>query len=126
MENIHSVRLTSAEISQLWGAYIYINLFSDVLRDEDIPAPMTWDTEVTSNTEAVFSDKLMMHLENDLTTIEIGFYGMSLSFSTRRALASMYQRLSAEIQLYTEDGAEILIKHSCSNPRPKPSTVMNC
>jgi Protein of unknown function (DUF3231) len=63
---------------------------------------------------------------NDLTTIEIGFYGMSLSFSTRRDLASMYQRLSAEIQLYAEDGAEILIKHGWFESRPKPSTVMNC
>lgn len=98
-----------------------IDVFSTILQDEYLPAPMTWDTEVYSSTTKVFSDKLMMFQVSSLIAIGIGYYGTSFSASPRTDLASIYYRLMAEVALYSQDAANILIKHNWMEEPPKAS-----
>ncbi|MCA1035163.1 MULTISPECIES: DUF3231 family protein [Bacillaceae] len=86
-------------------------IFSRFLQEEDLPAPVTWDAEISESQAAPFSDKLMMFQVNLMSASGIGNYGTALSASPRRDIAGDYSRLLAEVGLYAEDGLQILIKH---------------
>jgi hypothetical protein len=87
----------------------HIKVFSGYLRDENLPVPMTWDHEVSKSQEAPYSDKLMMFHFGLMNFSGSGNYGMSVAASQRKDIAAIYTRLNAEILLYAEDGANIMI-----------------
>jgi hypothetical protein len=89
------------------------------LRDADLPAPTTWDSEVTDSISYTFSDKLMMFYTTSLIAISIGFYGASTSGSPRRDIGAMYADLTRDILLYAEDGANIMIKNGWIEEPPR-------
>ena len=97
----------------------HIDIFSDILKQEDLPAPMTWDTAVSDSTIPVFSDKLMMYHVSGMIAAGIGNYGASISGSPRRDLGLRYGSLIPEIALYAEDGANIMIKHGWLEEPPQ-------
>jgi len=87
----------------------YYDIFTDILRDEDIPIPSTFDGEVTASTESPFSDKLMMSQVSLLIPTGLGNYGMALSMIQRRDLAATFAKIMVEVGAYAEDGANLLI-----------------
>jgi hypothetical protein len=97
----------------------HIKVFSSVLSEDNISAPMGSDTMVTNSTVTTFSDKLMMFHTTAMIALGIGFYGMSMSTSARRDVATHYARLTAEIGLYSEDGANLLIKNGWLEEPPR-------
>ncbi|MGF9891627.1 DUF3231 family protein [Priestia megaterium] len=97
----------------------HIDIFSDILKKEDLPAPMTWDNAVTDSTTPVFSDKLMMFHISAMIAAGIGNYGTSMSASPRRDLGIKYASLIPEIALYAEDGANIMIKNGWLEEPPQ-------
>jgi hypothetical protein len=97
----------------------HIEVFSSILNDEYLPAPMTWDHEVSDSTVSPFSDKLIMFHISVLSASGIGQYGMAMSTSPRRDLGTHYTRLSAEIGKFAEDGAKIMIKNGWLEKPPQ-------
>jgi hypothetical protein len=97
----------------------HIKKFSSILINEDLPAPMSWDAHVTDSTIAPFSDKLMMFQTTYMIAVGIGNYGMAAGTCQRIDVSATFARLAAEIALYAEDGANILIKHSWLEEPPK-------
>jgi hypothetical protein len=97
----------------------HIKVFSSVLSEGNISAPMGSDTMVTDSTEAPFSDKLMMFHTTAMIALGIGYYGNSMAKSPRRDVASHYARLTAEIGLYSEDGANLMIKNGWLEEPPR-------
>lgn len=97
----------------------HIDIFSDILKKEDLPAPMTWDTALSDSTIPVFSEKLMMFHVSGMIAAGIGNYGASMSGSPRRDLGLKYATLIPEIALYAEDGANIMIKHGWLEEPPQ-------
>lgn len=97
----------------------HIDIFSDILKREDLPAPMTWDTALSDSTIPVFSEKLMMFHVSGMIAAGIGNYGASMSGSPRRDLGLKYASLIPEIALYAEDGANIMIKHGWLEEPPQ-------
>ncbi|MCT1904336.1 DUF3231 family protein [Oceanobacillus sojae] len=89
----------------------HITLFSEKLKESDLPVPMTWDTDVTKSTTYTFSDKIMMYQTAALISTSTGFYGLGIAQSPRADLGVMYNRLSVEIQKLSEDGANIMINN---------------
>lgn len=89
----------------------HVTIFGEVMKEDDLPVPMTWDTEVMDSTTFVFSDKLIMFQTTALIAIGIGYYGTSMSTSPRRDIGLHYTRLSTEIGQYAEDGANIMINN---------------
>ena len=71
---------------------------------------MTWDHEVSKSQEPPFSDKLLMFHFGLMNFSGSGNYGMSVAASQRKDIAGVYARLNAEILLYAEDGANIMIE----------------
>lgn len=86
-----------------------IEVFSLLLKKEDVPVPMVWDSEVISSSEPPFSDKLMMFHITSLITYGMGRYGVSLANSMRSDIFATYTRLIAEIGQYSKDGAVMMI-----------------
>lgn len=96
----------------------HIKVFSSILT-EDIPVPRDWDDDVLGSTKAPFSDKLMMFHVSLLSATGMANYGGAMSTSTRRDLATHFSRLLAEIGLFAEDGANLLIKHGWMEEPPQ-------
>lgn len=87
----------------------HIEVYSSILRDEDIAAPSTWDNDVTESTVPPFSDKLMMFHITTLNSARLGDYGIAMSVSARHDLGAHYSRLMVELGKYSEDGINIMI-----------------
>lgn len=85
--------------------------FNVILQKEDLPDPMGWDQEVMSSTVPPFSDKLMMFHVSGLNALGVFNYGAAISGSQRHDLHVAYGRLLAEIGVYAESGAKLMIKH---------------
>lgn len=97
----------------------HVELFSDILKQEDLPVPMVWDAEVLDSTEPPFSDELMMFHTVALIGYGMGAYGLSLSTAFRRDIALTYIRLMAEIGQYLDDGAKIMIDNNWLEAPPQ-------
>jgi hypothetical protein len=97
----------------------HMDIFSDILKKEDLPAPMSWDSVVSDSTEKIFSDKLIMFHISAMIAAGIGNYGMAIAASPRRDIALKYASLVPEISLYAEDGANIMIKHGWLEEPPQ-------
>lgn len=90
----------------------HVDLFSDILKNNDIPAPMFWDSAITDSTTQVFSDKLILFHISAMIAAGIGNYGAAMAASPRKDIGLKYASLIPEIALYAEDGANIMIKNS--------------
>lgn len=88
----------------------HVEVFSTSLNQADLPASVSWDTEVSESTVSPFSDKLIMFHTTALIAIGVGYYGTSLATSLRKDLSADYTRLSAEILKYADDGAKLMIE----------------
>ncbi|WP_281355707.1 DUF3231 family protein [Virgibacillus ihumii] len=97
----------------------HCDVFSSILTEDDIPVPMTWNTEITDSTTSVFSDKYVMFVTTALIALSVGFYGTSMSMSPRRDLGAKYGKLSGEILKYADDGAKIMIKNGWMEEPPR-------
>ena len=117
----HSKDVTKFMLRCIDVAKKHIKLFGEKLIESDLPVPMTWDSDVTNSTAYTFSDKLMMYYTTSLIALSVGFYGASVSQSPRIDLGVMYNRLSAEIQKISEDGANIMIKNKWLEQPPMAS-----
>ncbi|MEH7379485.1 DUF3231 family protein [Bacillus sp. JJ1533] len=99
----------------------HIKLFRGKLEESKLPTPMGWESEITNSTTHTFSDKLMMFFTSGLISLSIGYYGTAVSQSPRGDITAMYNRLSLEVQMYSEDGANILIKNGWMEQPPMAS-----
>jgi hypothetical protein len=99
----------------------HIKLFRSKLEECKLPAPMGWDSEITNSTAHTFSDKLMMFFTSGLINLSVGYYGTAISQSPRGDISAMYNRLSLEVQMYSEDGANIMIKNGWMEQPPMAS-----
>jgi hypothetical protein len=89
----------------------HVKLFGKKFEDSYLPVPTTWATEITNSTVYTFSDKLMMFFTTALIGLSIGYYGTGVAQSPRVDIGVMYNRLMVEIQLYSEDGSNIMINN---------------
>lgn len=98
----------------------HVKIFSSILEESKVPTPMGSDSMVTdSNQVSPFSDKLMIFHVTGMIGLGIGFYGLSITTNVRRDIATNYTRLSAEIALYAEDGANLMIENEWLEEPPR-------
>nr|WP_279629304.1 DUF3231 family protein [Halobacillus trueperi] len=89
----------------------HIDILSKTLMKDDIPSPISPNHAITDSTTPVFSDKLMMFQVSLLNSAGFGNYATAAAASQRSDLTLNYERLSAEVGQYAQDGAEIMIKN---------------
>ncbi|MDY0942357.1 MULTISPECIES: DUF3231 family protein [Priestia] len=103
-KKIREYMLKGKEISKK-----HFEVFSSYLKSHDLPVPVSHDHEITTSTEAPFSEKLMMFHFSLMIYAGVGNYGVSISQSQRSDLVVDYSRLLTETLAYSEDGANIMI-----------------
>lgn len=96
-----------------------VHLFSDILMEHDVPAPMEWDMDVSASTIPPFSDKLMMFHIAVLGASGLSNLATAAAASPRKDIAASYARLSAEIAKFNLDGAEIMIENGWLEQPPQ-------
>ena len=74
---------------------------------------------MTDCTVAPFSDKLMLFQTTYMNMVGIGNYGMAIGTCQRIDLGAIFSKLAAEIALFAEDGAKLLIKNGWLEEPPK-------
>lgn len=97
----------------------HIEVFSSILINDDLPAPMSFDSYITNSTVPPFSDKLMLAHVVMLNATGIGNYGVSMSAAMRTDVVATYARLMVEIGLYVKDGALITIDNGWMEKPPQ-------
>lgn len=97
----------------------HVEVFSAKLKQDDLPASVAWNLDVTQSTTAPFSDKLMLAQTADLTALGIGYYGTSMSTSLRKDITADYVRLTAEISQFAAKGAQLLIDNGWMEEPPQ-------
>ncbi|MFA1819513.1 DUF3231 family protein [Virgibacillus oceani] len=115
-----SDKVTSYILRGIDIAKKHIAIFNDVMQESDVPVPAGSDAGVTDEAAvSPFSDKLMMYLTTGMVTLGIAFYGASITANIRRDIASHFIRLSGEILLYSEDGANLMIDNEWAEEPPR-------
>ncbi|MFC4560103.1 DUF3231 family protein [Virgibacillus kekensis] len=97
----------------------HIDLCSQKLDQASLPSPSLIDHYVTTSTEAPFSDKLMLAHKIDMFSMKIRSYANGASLNGRRDVGLVYGRMLADVGLYVEDGANIMIDHGWMEQPPK-------
>lgn len=87
----------------------HMEVVDTFLKKDDLPTPVSLDSEITASTVPIFSDKLMMFHVVSLNGLGLGINGISLSRVMRRDLSLALTRFMTEIALFAEDGFNILI-----------------
>ncbi|PQP89660.1 DUF3231 family protein [Paenibacillus sp. AR247] len=96
----------------------HVEIFSSTLRKENLPAPMTWDQDVSDSKLSPFSEKLMLFHVTGLNALGVYNYGAALSGSQRHDLHAQYIRLITEIGVYGDDGAKLMIENQWLEQTP--------
>jgi rubrerythrin len=102
-----------AEISQK-----HLEIFQNILSENDLPHLPTWESEITDSTVAPFSDRLMLYKMTLLTGLISTNYGTALSTMMRRDLGLHFIRLRTELLKYGEDTLNLMIKHEYLDQLP--------
>ncbi|WP_071394571.1 DUF3231 family protein [Bacillus tuaregi] len=89
------------------------------LHRDHLPSPPLLDDVVTTSTYAPFSDKLMIWHKIDMFSMKIRAYANALSLNGRKDLGAMYAKFLADIGLFVEDGANIMIDHGWMEKVPQ-------
>ncbi|MEH7177621.1 DUF3231 family protein [Neobacillus vireti] len=96
-----------------------VQRFQDKLHKENLPFPSQIDHLVTTSTFSPFSDKIMVFHKVDMFSIKMRAFGNSMSVNGRRDLGLAYMKSLAEVSLFVEDGANILIENGWMEQPPK-------
>jgi hypothetical protein len=86
-------------------------VFREILIEDGVPMPSTWDSTISQSIEAPYSDKLMMFHALSLNEISVAGYGAAIGASLRKDIGGHYTRLVAEILQYGQDGIKLMIEN---------------
>ncbi|GHH99487.1 hypothetical protein AM1BK_30300 [Neobacillus kokaensis] len=86
-----------------------VKQFIEKLHKENLATPSYIDHLVTTSTNPPFSDKIMLFHKVDMFSMKIRSYGNSLAVNGRRDISTLYLRTMANVGIFVDDGANILI-----------------
>ncbi|MFS0862074.1 DUF3231 family protein [Fredinandcohnia sp. 179-A 10B2 NHS] len=89
-----------------------IKSLSAILQKDNLPVPMSWETEITNSTETPFSDKLMMFHMGFLFQTAQTFQGAGLATAMRTDLAFEYEKVIIENLTVTKKWFNIMVKYN--------------
>lgn len=97
----------------------HINIFTGRLELDHLTGLSSMETLITASNQPPFSEKLMLSHAAALIQANMGNYGVAISASQCHDLAFDYTRLMAEIALYAENGAKLIIEQGWFEEPPQ-------
>jgi hypothetical protein len=94
--------------------------FSDVLLQDGVSVPSSYDSEIIRTSESPFSDRFMLFHINLLNTAGFGSYGTALGVSPRLDLGWLYVKVLLQVGLYAKSGANLMVKNGWLEQPPSP------
>lgn len=89
----------------------HIQLLSKKLKDDNLPVPMSWETEITESTDSPFSDKLIMFHTGFLFLTSQSYHGLGLAGSMRSDLILDYERIILKDLTVAKNWFDLMIKN---------------
>lgn len=89
----------------------HIQILSKKLKDDNLPVPMSWETEITDSTDSPFSDKLIMHHTGFLYLTSQTYHGLGLAGSMRTDLVLDYERIILKDLSVTKKWFDLMVKY---------------
>lgn len=88
----------------------HIDIFTNRLAEDELNGSVGMEPLISTSTQPPFSERLMLFHVTALVQVGIANYGAAISTSQCYDLAVDYTRLMAEVGLYAEDGANLMIE----------------
>lgn len=96
----------------------HIESSSKKLNKENLPSLPLLDDMVSTSTIPPFSDKLMLWHKIEMFSMKVRTYANGLSLNGRRDIGVMYGKFLADVGVYVEDGANIMIDNAWMEQPP--------
>jgi hypothetical protein len=88
-----------------------IQTFGKILHQDNLPVPMSWETEITTSQESPFSDKLMMYHMGFLFQTSQAFYGAGIAAAMRTDLVVNFEQAILKGLMVTKKWFTIMTKN---------------
>ncbi|WP_223592444.1 DUF3231 family protein [Neobacillus bataviensis] len=88
-----------------------IQALSNIMHKDNLPVPMSWESEVTMSTDPPFSDKLMLYHMGFLAQTAQVYYGTGLAGAMRTDLAVVYESTILKTLAITKDWFDIMVEN---------------
>ncbi|WML44159.1 DUF3231 family protein [Neobacillus sp. PS3-40] len=88
-----------------------IQSFSKIMHSDNLPAPKSWETEVTTSTDSPFSDKLMMYHIGFLYQAAQAYHGLGLASAMRTDLVTAYESIILKNLMVTKKWFDIMVQN---------------
>ena len=88
-----------------------IQAFSKIMHTDNLPVPMSWETEVTTSRNSPFSDKLMMYHIGFLFQAAQVYHGTGLASAMRTDLVTTYEGIILKNLMVTKKWFDIMVKN---------------
>lgn len=88
-----------------------IRSLGEILHQDNLPIPMSWETEVTDSQDAPFSDKLMLYHVGFLLQAAQAYHGAGLASAMRPDLAMTYEKIILKNLAVTKQWFDLMTKN---------------
>lgn len=85
-----------------------IQALSNILKKDNLPVPMSWESEITTSQDSPFSDKLMMFQIGFLLQTAQAYHGTGLASAMRTDLAVTYEKIILKNLMVTKEWFNIM------------------
>ncbi|WEG18954.1 DUF3231 family protein [Alkalihalophilus pseudofirmus] len=88
-----------------------IQALSTILKKDNLPVPMSWETEVTTSQDSPFSDKLMLFHIGFLLQTAQAYHGTGLASAMRTDLAVTYEKVILKNLIVTKEWFNLMTQY---------------
>jgi len=88
-----------------------IQAFSKIMQADNLPAPKSWETEVTTSTDSPFSDKLMLYHIGFLFQAAQAYHGTGLASAMRTDLVTTYESIILKNLMVTKKWFNLMVQN---------------
>ncbi|MEH7010661.1 DUF3231 family protein [Neobacillus niacini] len=88
-----------------------IQAFSKIMHTDNLPVPMSWESEVTMSKDSPFSDKLLLYHIGFLAQTAQVYHGTGLASAMRTDLGLAYETAILKNILVTKNWFDIMVKN---------------
>lgn len=93
--------------------------FNNILKQEHLPTPESWDAEITASTISPFSDKLIMFHSAFLVNAALSYYGAAIGSSLRSDIILNYSKVFTHAMEAGTFCYNIMVKHGWLEKQPE-------
>lgn len=83
--------------------------FTKIMQTDNLPAPKSWETEVTTSTDSPFSDKLMLYHIGFLFQAAQNYHGAGLASAMRTDLVTTYEATILKNLMVTKKWFDLMV-----------------